>query len=208
MAEFSYLTVKGPAEGLYKEKGSKFMSFVYPVHSEEEVKSNLDLLRRKYHDARHHCFAWVIGADKTLFRTSDDGEPNHSAGDPILGQMRSRNLTNVLVVVVRYFGGTKLGMSGLIVAYRTAAQDALNRSLIIEKELVQKLTIKYDYASTPEVMRLLKDYNLTVVAQDFQAGCVLDAEIKLRLKEELLEKIKLLSATGTSVDVEFVQPFQ
>lgn len=205
MAGFSYLTVKDPAEGLYKEKGSKFMSFVYPIHSEEEVKSNLGLLRKKYYDARHHCFAYVIGADKTLFRTSDDGEPNHSAGDPILRQLRSRSLTNVLVVVVRYFGGTKLGMSGLIVAYRTAAQDALDKCTFIEEELTQNLILKFDYLYTTEVMRLVKNFNLTILSQDFQNECLLHAEIGLERKNQFLEKITLLNSTGYSIQMELIK---
>ena len=181
------------------------MSFVYPIHSEEEVKSNLGLLRKKYYDARHHCFAYVIGADKTLFRTSDDGEPNHSAGDPILGQLRSRNLTNVLMVVVRYFGGTKLGMSGLIVAYRTAAQDALDKCTFIEEELTQNLILKFDYLYTTEVMRLVKNFNLTILSKDFQNGCLLHAEIGLERKNKFLEKITLLNSTGYSIQMELIK---
>jgi putative IMPACT (imprinted ancient) family translation regulator len=114
MPEFSYITIKSGVQGLYKEKGSKFLAFAYPVESEEEVKQRLLELRKAYYDARHHCYAYVLGAEKEKYRATDDGEPNHSAGDPILGQIRSRNLTNVLVVVVRYFGGVKLGVGGLV----------------------------------------------------------------------------------------------
>ncbi len=118
---FSYITIKAGSQGIYKEKGSKFLSFAHPIATEEEGKEFLLSLKKKYFDARHHCFAWVLDADKSRHRASDDGEPNHSAGDPILGQIRSRNLTNVIVVVVRYFGGTKLGVGGLMAAYKTAA---------------------------------------------------------------------------------------
>src|SRR5689334_14470624 len=118
MSTYSILTLKSDGKGIYKEKGSKFLGFAYPVSSESEIKERIASLKSEYFDARHHCFAWILGPEKKQFRAFDDGEPNHSAGDPILGQIRSRNLTNVLVVVVRYFGGTKLGVGGLIAAYR------------------------------------------------------------------------------------------
>ena len=201
--EYSYLTVFGRANGLYKEKGSKFISFVFPVTSEEEAKHQLELLRKEYHDARHHCFAWIIGTDKSLYRASDDGEPNHSAGDPILGQLRAKNLTNVMAVVVRYFGGTKLGVGGLIVAYRSATQAALEKSNIIEKEIEEILTLRYDYAYTSEVMRLVKDYKLSILTQDFQSECMMRLALRLRWKDEFLEKTKLLNVTGTPVNIEW-----
>ena len=123
MPAFSYHTIASGAEGSYKEKGSKFLAFAYPVASEAEVKEKIEALKAKYFDARHHCYAWILGAEKKLYRANDDGEPNHSAGDPILGQLRAMNLTNVLIVVVRYFGGVKLGVGGLVTAYRSAAED-------------------------------------------------------------------------------------
>lgn len=202
MGEFSYLTVQNLTSGLYKEKGSKFISYVYPIESEEEVKSRLEALRKKHYDARHHCYAWILGADKQKFRASDDGEPNHSAGDPILGQIRSKNLTNVLVVVVRYFGGTKLGISGLIVAYRMAAQDALEKCMIVEKDVTQSLILTYDYPYTPEVMKLVKDFDLVILSQEFQENCSLKAEVKLSLKEKIIERIDLLNATGSSIQID------
>ena len=203
MDDFSYLTVSGPSSGLYKEKGSKFISFVYPVSSEIEVKKHLEVLRKQYHDANHHCFAWILDPDKQRFRSSDDGEPKHSAGDPSLGQLKSRNLTNVLVVVVRYFGGTKLGVSGLIVAYRSAAQEALNKCTIVEKDVVQALNFKFDYANTPEVMRLVKEFDLSILNQDFQLTCLMKANVKVSLKEKLCDKIALLNATGSDIQMEF-----
>jgi len=203
MGEFSYLTVDGISEGLYKEKGSKFISFVFPVASEEEAKGQLEKLRKQFHDARHHCFAWIIGPDKSLYRASDDGEPNHSAGDPILGQLRSKNLTNVMAVVVRYFGGTKLGVGGLIVAYRSATQDALEKAIILEKEIDESVTLKYNYAYTSEAMRLVKDFDLTILSQDFQSVCVLRTAIKLKWKEGFIKKIKLLNATGTPIHIDW-----
>lgn len=202
MGEFSYLTVQNTASGLYKEKGSKFISYVYPIESEAEVKSNLETLRKKHYDARHHCYAWILGVEKQQYRAYDDGEPNHSAGDPILGQIRSRNLTNVLVVVVRYFGGTKLGISGLIVAYRSAAREALEKCAIIEKDVTQSLILRYDYAYTPEVMKLIKDFDLVILNQDFQEECMLKTDVKLGLKEKVIERIDLLNAIGSSIQID------
>lgn len=202
MGEFSYLTVDGTAEGLYKEKGSKFMAFVFPVSSETEAKHHLVQLRKRFYDARHHCFAWVIGHDKSRYRVSDDGEPNHSAGDPILGQLKSKGLTNVLAVVVRYFGGTKLGVGGLITAYRSATQDALSNAVIVEKEIVNHVTLTYNYTYTSEAMRLIKDFDMNVRSQDFQTVCVLHTTIKVRFKAAFEEKIKLLNATGIPIKVE------
>jgi len=126
MAPFSFRTIQNASEGSYKELGSKFLAFACPVESEQEIKENIEHLKKKYFDATHHCFAWILGADRSRFRAFDDGEPNHSAGDPILGQLRSRDLTNVLVVVVRYYGGVKLGVGGLIHAYKLATEDALS----------------------------------------------------------------------------------
>src|SRR5690349_20736416 len=142
---FSYKTIESPSEGFYREKGSKFHSFAYPAWSEDEIRNHLDVLRKKYFDARHHCFAWMLGPDQRSFRAFDDGEPNHSAGDPILGQIRSRGLTNVLIVVVRYFGGVKLGVGGLISAYRSAAEDALNNAAIISIEITFDLDLSFEY---------------------------------------------------------------
>src|SRR5688572_23412377 len=156
MEVFSYRTILASTAGEYKEKGSKFLAFACPLTSEEEVKGKILELKKKYFDARHHCYAYVLSADKSRFRAFDDGEPNHSAGDPILGQIRSKNLTNVLVVVVRYFGGVKLGVGGLISAYKAAAENALNNSTVIEKDVLKKYFISYAYTSTPDVMKLIK----------------------------------------------------
>jgi uncharacterized YigZ family protein len=205
-AVFSFLTLRAPAEGIYKEKGSKFLAFAYPVETEAETKMKLDTLRKQYFDARHHCFAYILGADKIRFRAFDDGEPNHSAGDPILGQIRSRELTNVLVVVIRYFGGVKLGVGGLIGAYKAAAEDALNNGVVIEREVVKRVSINYPYASTPEVMRLVKEFELHIEDQSFTDQCMLKAAYKLRNEVTLLEKIHLLQATGHAIEIVFFSP--
>jgi uncharacterized YigZ family protein len=201
MKPFSFSTISGPTEGFYKDKGSKFISFAYPVKDSAEVKQYIDQLRKKYYDARHHCYAWIIGAARENSRAFDDGEPNHSAGDPILGQIRSRKLTNTLVVVVRYFGGTKLGVSGLVAAYKRAADDALSKATIIEEEIVSTFTLTYDYGFTPEVMKLVKDFDLKVLSQNFEAMCEVELEVKERLKSALMERLHLLNATGTAITI-------
>ncbi len=200
MSVFSYRTVQFRTEGLYKEKGSKFLSFALPVNSEGEVKEQIDLLKKEYFDARHHCFAYVMGPDKKKYRAFDDGEPNHSAGDPILGQIRSKDLTNILIVVVRYFGGVKLGVGGLISAYKAAAEDALNKAVVIEKEVYKSMTLTYDYASTPEVMRLIKTFGLSVKDQSFGERSELSFEYRLKTETELIGKINLLKSMGHNIE--------
>jgi uncharacterized YigZ family protein len=201
MPVFSYLTIDGPAEGNYKEKGSKFLAFAYPVTAADEIKGKLDQLKKEYFDARHHCYAYILGPEKNTFRSFDDGEPNHSAGDPILGQIRSRNLTGVLIVVVRYFGGTKLGVGGLVTAYKTAASEALDKTRIIEKDILRTLSFSYPYESTPEIMRLVKDFELTIRSQDFKEHCFLVADYKLKDEALLLEKAEVLKAMGHLVEL-------
>jgi uncharacterized YigZ family protein len=202
MEVFSYHTINAPATGEFKEKGSKFLAFVYPVTSEPEVKERVAELKKKYFDARHHCYAYILGADKTKFRAADDGEPNHSAGDPILGQIRSKNLTNVLVVVVRYFGGVKLGVGGLVSAYKTAAEEALNHATIVEREVLIQYNVRYPYTSTPDVMKLVKDFELEILNQSFEAECKMLMNLSLRSKNAFEEKIALLNALGISVSIE------
>jgi len=202
---FSFLTIRTAKENLYKEKGSKFIAFVFPVKDENEIKIHLDELRKKYFDATHHCYAWTLGADKKHFRVFDDGEPNHSAGTPILGQIRSKNLTNILIVVVRYFGGTKLGVGGLTQAYKIAAEQVLNETEIIEIELTTSYILEYDYTASPEVMRLVKDFDLTIINQTYNDQAKMEAQVKLRLKEKLEEKLKLLKAMKTNIQFSTAQ---
>jgi len=199
MAIFSYLTIQAPSTGLFKEKGSKFLAFAYPVSDESQIKEHIGELKKKFFDARHHCFAWILDADKKRFRAFDDGEPNHSAGDPIIGQIRSRGLTNVLVVVVRYFGGTKLGVSGLISAYKTATDDALKNATIVECEVKETLILNYSYNATPELMRTVKEFDLEIVGQDFHESCSMTVSVRLRNKEQLVERIEFLNATGHTI---------
>jgi uncharacterized YigZ family protein len=196
---FSFHTIESVSEGIYKEKGSKFFAFAYPIRNENEIKIKLEALRKKYFDATHHCYAWMLGADKKHFRASDDGEPSHSAGTPILGQIKSKNITNVLVVVVRYYGGTKLGVGGLTQAYKAAAELAFASARVIEVELTSSFTLNFEYTASPEVMRLVKDFELAIDNQTYGDQARMELIVKLRLKEKLLEKLELLIAIGTKL---------
>ncbi len=204
MSNFSFYTIQDSSEGYYKDLGSKFLAFAYPVDSEAEIKEKIEHLRKKYFDATHHCFAWILGPDKDRFRAVDDGEPNHSAGDPILGQIRSKNLTNVLVVVVRYYGGVKLGVGGLIQAYKLAAEEALSNSQIIEREVTEKFLIRYPYDETPEVMKLIKDFDVKILNQSFAEDCLLEVQVKLKEKDEFMNKITLLNALGRKISLSVI----
>ena len=168
-----YRTIETPAEGIYKEKGSKFLAFAYPVSDEESAKEHLASLRKQYHDARHHCYAWRLEPEKTHYRINDDGEPSGSAGKPIYGQIVSRDLTDLLLVVVRYFGGTKLGVSGLIQAYRSASSDALDSSKIIERKVFDILKLEFGYEQINSVMKVIKDKQLDFEDQKFDMECSL-----------------------------------
>jgi uncharacterized YigZ family protein len=201
-SSFSFYTIQGVSEGVYKEKGSKFLAFCYSVQDEDEVKTRLDALRKQYFDASHHCYAWMIGADKKRFRAFDDGEPSHSAGTPILGQIKSKNLTNVLIVVVRYFGGTKLGVGGLTQAYKAAAEIALGNAAVVEVELTASFTLDFEYSDSAEVMRMVKEFDLAIVHQAYDERAQLVIDVKLRNKENFLEKIKLLKALGTKLSAQ------
>ena len=171
------MTIKAEGTGIHKEKGSKFLAFAFPVQSDEDIKSNLEKLKREYDDARHCCYAYIFKADQSQFRANDDGEPNHSAGDPILGQIRSINLTNTLVAAVRYFGGTKLGVSGLINAYKTAASHALDKIEILRIIIKQPIELEFEYGATNEVMRLVNDFTLEITKQHFMDSCRISALI-------------------------------
>jgi uncharacterized YigZ family protein len=179
--EDTYRTIAAPVEGLYKEKGSKFIAKAYPVRTEEEIKDILQALRKEYFDARHHCYAYLLGANKATYRANDDGEPNHSAGDPILGQIRSAGLSNVLVVVIRYFGGVKLGVGGLIHAYKTATAEALEQAQAVERHETTLLTVAFGYEQMNEIMKVVKDFDLPVRQQDFNVDCRLTVEVRTGL---------------------------
>ncbi|MBP7152392.1 MAG: YigZ family protein [Spirochaetes bacterium] len=200
-ADDTYQTIELKAEGLYKEKGSRFIALAFPVSSEVQVKAILDDLRQEYHDARHHSFAYIVGYKGERWRANDDGEPSGTAGKPIYGQLLSFNLTNVLVVVVRYFGGTKLGVSGLINAYKTAACNALKNARIVTKTIDQTFSVFVDYPAVDEVMRVIKDLSIQVVEQQFDIRCMLRVSVRQSLCEEFTSRIsKVESAWIDSVD--------
>ena len=166
-----YKTIKKESQGFYSEKGSKFISFAFPVSNEKEIKEFQQQLRKKYYDARHHVYAFILGVDKNAYRASDDGEPANSSGMPVLGQLRSHDLTNVVIIVVRYFGGTKLGVPGLINAYRSAAQDAIANAQIIEETVDSEFSVFFSYDEMSYVMRVLKDFDANIIVQEFVEQC-------------------------------------
>lgn len=201
LAPDTYLTLASPTEGLYKEKGSKFIALAFPVRTEAEIKEKLTEIRKQYYDARHHCYAYILGAAKTAFRANDDGEPNHSAGDPILGQIRSSGLSNVLVIVVRYFGGTKLGVGGLIHAYKTATAEALQNAPTVEKHETSVVKISFGYENMNEVMSMVKELNLAVLDQQFEISCELTLEVRNQFLENTVQRFgKITGITAQLVN--------
>jgi len=186
----TYKTITTLAEGIYKEKGSKFLSFAIPVGDVEEVKDIVKEFRKRFFDARHVCYAYMLGVEKTEFRANDDGEPSGTAGRPILGQINSRELTNVLVIVVRYFGGILLGTGGLVTAYKEATADALHQAEIIEKTVEVTVTVHFDYMLMNNVMRIVKDTNAIVISQDFDNDCIMQISIRKQDAELLTSKLE------------------
>jgi len=184
----SYKTIAKPSEEvLFKDKNSKFFGYAFPVLTEEDVKEHIEVLKKQHHSARHWCYAYQIGTEEKdlIFRANDDGEPNNSAGMPIYGQIQSFELTNVLIVVVRYFGGTKLGVSGLINAYRTAAQMALETSKIITKTINVHFLISFDYKNMNKVMRIIKEKNLNMVNQTLELDCQIEISVRKKDSENI-----------------------
>lgn len=186
----SYKTINKATEGLFKDRGSKFLAFCYPVNNEDEIKNILKDLRKEYFDARHHCYAYRLGADKSKFRANDDGEPSNTAGKPILGQIQSFDITNILIVVIRYFGGTLLGVGGLIVAYRSAALDALKRAEIVEKTVKSLIDIRFDYKDMNNVMKILKSKRVKQLIQTFNLDCYIRLSIRQSEAEALVSRFK------------------
>lgn len=186
-----YKTIELKSDGFYSEKGSKFYSFIYPIENEQHVKEHLAELKKEYHDASHYVYAFMLGYDKKNFRCSDDGEPANSSGAPILGQIRSFDITNVIIIVVRYFGGTKLGVSGLINAYKTAAIDAISKANIIKKTINVNFEIICNYDNLSFVQNLVKKFNGKIVSQKFLNNCSIVIEIRKSLSENFLKEISL-----------------
>lgn len=196
----TYLTIKAPAEGLFRDRGSKFLAFAYPITSDAEIKDIVARLKDEHPKANHHCWAMRLGTDRSVFRINDDGEPSGTAGRPMLNVLLSRDVTNVLVVVVRYFGGTLLGVPGLINAYKQAALDVLNNALIIEKSLQDVYTLQFGHEQINDVMRLIKEYNLTVLSQQFDNFCSLQISIRKTKVNEILGKLHKLQDLKLSYD--------
>ena len=201
LSQDKYLTISSPSEGVYKDSGSRFIAYAYPVSSEAEVKAIVDRLRSEHHGARHHCFAYRISkveegqqgphlAKDGLWRANDDGEPSGTAGRPILGQIDSRGLQNVLVVVVRYFGGVLLGVPGLIRAYKSATADALEKAHMVEKTASRNWRIAFPYEAMPAVMNMVKNFGLEVLDRIFEAECSLVAEVPLSKEQQFLDIIE------------------
>ena len=189
----TYKTISTASEEvLYKEKNSKFFGYAFPVSSEEEVKEILESLRKEHFSARHWCYAYKIGTEKIQYRANDDGEPNNSAGMPIYGQIQSFEVTNVLVIVVRYFGGVKLGVGGLISAYKTAAQMALENSEIVESTINKHFIISFGYANMNKVMRIIKEKNLQIVSQKMEMDCEIEISIRKKSVQNLLDTFESL----------------
>lgn len=181
-----YKTISKPSEGIYKEKGSKFLSFIIPVNNVDEIKVFLEQYRKKYFDARHVCYAYMLGEERDIFRVNDDGEPSGTAGRPILGQINSFELTNVLIVVVRYFGGILLGTGGLVTAYKEATADAIKNSEIVEKNIELPLSIHFTYELMSEVSRIIKEFDLTISIQKFETEC----DITFSISKDIFELVK------------------
>lgn len=195
----TYKTITTSTEGIYKEKGSRFLSFAIPVTTADEVREIVKNFRKEYYDARHVCYAYMLGSERKDFRANDDGEPSGTAGRPILGQINSRELTNVLIIVVRYFGGILLGTGGLVVAYKEATADALNQAEIVEKTIDETITIHFDYVLMNDVMRIVKDTNAQILHQDYDSQCSMQLSIRKQdagLLTSKLQKIHELTIKG------------
>lgn len=197
--EDTFKTIEKPSEGLFKDKGSRFISYAFPVNSEEEIRGIVQSIRKEHHSARHHCYAWRLGADKLNFRANDDGEPSSTAGKPILGQIQSFDLTNILIIVVRYFGGTLLGVSGLINAYRTAALDAINQAEIVEKLVEKWLLVEFDYRAMNEVMKIFKDEKLSQINPQFDLKCSIQTPVRLSESARIEENLRMIDSVEVTV---------
>ena len=191
-AKDTYKSIEAPSEGLFKDLGSRFIARAYPVESEAEVRDIVAAIRKEYHDARHHCYAWRLGWQGQEFRANDDGEPSSTAGKPILGQINSNELTDILIVVVRYYGGVNLGTSGLIVAYREAAADAINHATIETRQVEEIVKYAFAYPQMNDVMRFVKDMNPRIISQTYDNTCEIVLSIRKSEAEQLRNRLKSL----------------
>ena len=186
MTEDTYKTIVGQAEGIYTEKRSKFMAIALPVRTIDEIKAHLEVYQKKYYDARHVCYAYMLGHERKDFRANDNGEPSGTAGKPILGQINSNELTDILIIVVRYFGGIKLGTSGLIVAYKAAAAEAIAAATIIEKTVDEEVTFYFEYPFMNDVMRIVKEEEPEIISQGYDMDC----NMTLRIRQSMMPKLR------------------
>lgn len=184
-----YRTIKSLSEGQYSEKRSKFLAFALPVENVDEVRELVAQYQKKYYDARHACYAYMIGADRQTFRANDNGEPSSTAGKPILGQINSNELTNILIIVVRYFGGIKLGTSGLIQAYKAAAAEAISNAEIVTKTVDENLSVVYEFPMMNSVMKVIKDLNPKIISQGYETDCIMTLQIRKGMIPELKSRL-------------------
>jgi len=198
MESDQYKTIESPSRGLFKDKGSRFLSFAFPVATVEEVRPLIDVIRREHHDARHHCYAYIIGIDRNSWRINDDGEPSGTAGRPILGQINSNGLTNILIIVSRYFGGTLLGVSGLINAYKKAAADVIANAKVIERTLHDYYRLTFPYSSMNDVKKILKEENAGQSDQKFGLECSLVADFRVLGREKVIARISRIEGLNYS----------
>ena len=193
MASDEYKTINGTSEGTYSEKRSKFLAFAHHVESEDEIKALLQEYKKKYYDARHVCYAYVLGPDRKTFRANDDGEPSSTAGKPILGQINSAELTDIFVAVVRYYGGVNLGTGGLIVAYRTATMEALANAEIVTREVEEQITYTFPYVMMNGVMKVVKEMRPRIISQNFESTCEIKLAIRQSEAQQLRDRLAKLS---------------
>jgi uncharacterized YigZ family protein len=196
-----FKTIKSPSEGFFKDKGSKFLAFVYPFENEFEVKNIIEPLRKEHFKAVHFCYAYRIGLDRTNFRVNDDGEPSGSAGRPILNVLLSKEITNILVVVVRYWGGTLLGVPGLINAYKSATEEALENAQIIEKTVNDVYQITFSYVQMNDIMKVVKDFDLRIKNQQFDNQCVMEIEFRQSISQQVVGRFEKID----EIEVEFLR---
>ncbi len=188
----SYRVISSVSTGIYKDKGSRFLSFAHPAKDKNEIAELINQYKKEHHKARHVCYAYMLGSAREDFRVNDDGEPSGTAGRPILGQINSRELTDILVVVVRYFGGTLLGTGGLITAYKEAAADALNQATIVEKDVLSRIHIQFDYPAIETVMQAIKNFQVEIIQQEFLDSCSMQLFVPLSNKSDLISSIEKL----------------
>jgi uncharacterized YigZ family protein len=191
----TYRTINKPYEGAFKDRGSKFLAFIYPIDREQEVKPIIDELKNLHPKANHHCYAFRLGLDRSNFRANDDGEPSGTAGRPILNTLLSKDLTNILVVVVRYFGGTLLGVPGLINAYKSAAMEALSNAEIIEKTINSRYEITFDFEKMNDVMKVVKEFNLKIIQQTYENRCGIEFEVRNSLINQVIGKMEKIEGS-------------